>query len=179
MTYGLVLEGGGGRGGFHIGVWQALRELNIEINGVTGTSVGALNGALFALGKYDEAVKLWSNIQTTDVLDVDDKIFNELFHGKKKPDSLEAYLVFLKDVLGNKGFNITPLKKLIATHMNEDELRKSNIDFGFVTVSLTDHKPLEVFIEDIGKGKIEDYLLAPYTIYSAILPRFFFFACFS
>ena len=91
MTYGLVLEGGGGRGGFHIGVWQALRELNIEINGVTGTSVGALNGALFALGKYDEAVKLWSNIQTTDVLDVDDKIFNELFHGKKKPDSLEAY----------------------------------------------------------------------------------------
>ena len=167
MTYGLVLEGGGGRGGFHIGVWQALRELNIEINGVTGTSVGALHGALFALGKYDEAVKLWSNIQTTDVLDVDDKIFNELFHGKKKPDSLEAYLVFLKDVLGNKGFNITPLKKLIATHMNEDELRKSNIDFGFVTVSLTDHKPLEVFIEDIGKGKIEDYLLA-----SSFLPVF-------
>ena len=110
---------------------------------------------------------MWSNIQTTDVLDVDDKIFNELFHGKKKPDSLEAYLVFLKDVLGNKGFNITPLKKLIATHMNEDELRKSNIDFGFVTVSLTDHKPLEVFIEDIGKGKIEDYLLA-----SSFLPVF-------
>ncbi len=39
---GLVLQGGGAKGGYHIGVWKALRELDIEIGAVTGTSVGAL-----------------------------------------------------------------------------------------------------------------------------------------
>ena len=30
MDVGLVLEGGGGKGAYQIGVWQALRELGIE-----------------------------------------------------------------------------------------------------------------------------------------------------
>ena len=47
---GLVLCGGGGRGAYQIGVWQALNELGLDryINGVSGTSAGALNTALFA-----------------------------------------------------------------------------------------------------------------------------------
>ena len=167
MPYALALEGGGGRGSFHIGVWKALRELGMEITAVTGTSVGALNGALIALGKYDEAIELWSNIQTKDVLDVNDEIFNELLHGKRKLDSIESYISFLKDIFDHKGLNITPLKNMITKYMDEDELRKSPIDFGFVTVSITDRKPLEVYVEEIAEGKIQDYLLA-----SSCLPVF-------
>lgn len=39
---GLVLCGGGGRGAYQIGVWQALNELGLDryINGVSGTSAG-------------------------------------------------------------------------------------------------------------------------------------------
>ena len=36
----LVLAGGGSRGAYQIGVWQALREMGIEYQIVTGTSVG-------------------------------------------------------------------------------------------------------------------------------------------
>lgn len=36
----VVLAGGGSRGAYQIGVWQALRELGIEYHIVTGTSVG-------------------------------------------------------------------------------------------------------------------------------------------
>ena len=43
----LVLGGGGSRGAYEAGVWQALTELGIEIDIVTGTSVGAINAALF------------------------------------------------------------------------------------------------------------------------------------
>ena len=39
----LVLGGGGSRGAYEAGVWQALTELGIEIDIVTGTSVGAIN----------------------------------------------------------------------------------------------------------------------------------------
>ena len=39
--YGIVLEGGGARGAYQIGVWKALREAGMKIKGVAGTSVGA------------------------------------------------------------------------------------------------------------------------------------------
>lgn len=42
----LVLGGGGARGGYQIGAWQALRELNISFDMVVGTSVGAINAAM-------------------------------------------------------------------------------------------------------------------------------------
>lgn len=41
----LVLGGGGAHGAYQVGVWQALQELEIEFQLITGTSVGALNGA--------------------------------------------------------------------------------------------------------------------------------------
>ncbi len=44
--YGLVLEGGGAKGAYHIGAYKAILEEGIEIGGVAGTSVGALNGGL-------------------------------------------------------------------------------------------------------------------------------------
>ena len=47
--YGIVLEGGGARGAYQIGVWKALREAGMKIKGVAGTSVGALNGALICM----------------------------------------------------------------------------------------------------------------------------------
>ena len=47
---GIVLSGGGVRGMAHIGVLKALKEHGIEPNWVSGTSVGALVGALYARG---------------------------------------------------------------------------------------------------------------------------------
>lgn len=45
---GLVFCGGGGRGAYQIGVWQALRERGLDkyTAAVSGASVGALNAAL-------------------------------------------------------------------------------------------------------------------------------------
>lgn len=50
MKTGLVLSGGGARGVAHIGVLKALDELNIEITHISGSSAGAIVGALFAQG---------------------------------------------------------------------------------------------------------------------------------
>ncbi|HHZ66115.1 MAG TPA: hypothetical protein EYN38_00310, partial [Flavobacteriales bacterium] len=47
---GLVLSGGGARGLAHIGVIKALEENNIPIDFVTGTSMGAIIGAMYATG---------------------------------------------------------------------------------------------------------------------------------
>lgn len=57
----LVLSGGGAKGAYEIGVWKALEEKGLcsRINTVSGTSVGALNAALFASVSRTEAEKLW------------------------------------------------------------------------------------------------------------------------
>ncbi len=47
---GLVLSGGGARGIAEIGVIQALEENNIPIDYITGTSIGAIVGGLYAAG---------------------------------------------------------------------------------------------------------------------------------
>lgn len=67
---GLVFAGGGGKGGYEIGVWKYLHEIELDkyICAVSGTSVGALNAALFVGGSFEKAEKLWSNINESQIL---------------------------------------------------------------------------------------------------------------
>ena len=65
---GLALSGGGAKGFAHIGVLKVLEEANVPIDVVTGTSMGAIVGGLYAIGytpeQMEELVKLqeWQNI---------------------------------------------------------------------------------------------------------------------
>ncbi len=61
MSIGLVLDGGGGKGAYQLGVWKALRETGLDkhIVGISGTSVGGLNAALMVQGNYELAEKIW------------------------------------------------------------------------------------------------------------------------
>jgi NTE family protein len=56
MKIGVALSGGGARGFAHLGVLQALRERNYEIVKVSGTSAGAIMGALFCRGLDPENI---------------------------------------------------------------------------------------------------------------------------
>ena len=69
---GLVFAGGGGKGAYQIGVWQALDELGIaqQVEVVAGTSVGALNASLFAQGDLARAEQAWLDMAPGDVLDL-------------------------------------------------------------------------------------------------------------
>ncbi len=59
---GLVLSGGGAKGLTHIGVIRALEENGIPIDYVTGTSMGAIVGSLYAMGySPDDMVELLSS----------------------------------------------------------------------------------------------------------------------
>ena len=76
----LVLSGGGARGGAHIGVIKVLEELNIPIDIITGTSMGALVGAAYASGtSIDEIEERLGNANwddlTTDTSPREDRSF--------------------------------------------------------------------------------------------------------
>jgi NTE family protein len=53
---GLVLGGGGARGGAHVGVLKVLEELRIPVDYVVGTSMGSIVGGLYASGLNSEEI---------------------------------------------------------------------------------------------------------------------------
>lgn len=70
----LALCGGGGKGSYQIGVWGALEDLGITkgIKAVSGTSVGALNAVLFAIGDFSNAKQIWNHIRPDDLLSMNE-----------------------------------------------------------------------------------------------------------
>lgn len=58
--FGLVLSGGGARGAYEVGVWQELQAAGLasRVTAISGTSVGAINAALFAV-RTESAERIW------------------------------------------------------------------------------------------------------------------------
>ena len=155
--YGIVLDGGGARGAYQIGAWKALKEAGVKINAVAGTSVGALNGALICMDDIENAEKIWSEMTFSKVMDVDDRWMEELFAGKRK---IGDVISEVWSTLSEGGVDITPLRRLIHEMVDEEKIRHSGKEFCLLTFSLTDMKELDLSIEDIPEGMLEDFLLA-------------------
>ncbi|MEM5565050.1 patatin-like phospholipase family protein [Psychroserpens sp. AS72] len=92
MNTGLVLSGGGARGAAHIGVIKALEEFGISPTHISGTSAGAIIGALYAAGvSWSDMLSFFKTIS----------IFQTTRYARNKPgfinsekfyDDLKAYL---------------------------------------------------------------------------------------
>ncbi|MGE5097581.1 MAG: patatin-like phospholipase family protein [Betaproteobacteria bacterium] len=54
---GLVLGGGGARGGAHLGVLEVLEEMRVPVDCIAGTSMGALVGGAYAAGRSPAAIE--------------------------------------------------------------------------------------------------------------------------
>ena len=62
MKRAIVLGGGGSRGSYQLGAWQALNELGVDYQMVLGTSIGSINAALMAQGDYALSEHLWETV---------------------------------------------------------------------------------------------------------------------
>ncbi len=67
---GIVFSGGGGKGPYQIGVWRYLMETGLykNVGAVSGTSIGALNAALFVSGDIEKVENIWRNMSPSDIL---------------------------------------------------------------------------------------------------------------
>lgn len=165
--YGLVLEGGGAKGAYQIGAWKALREEGVRIKGLSGVSVGALNGALICMDNLEKANEIWENISYSQVMDVDDTKMDSIIRGDLKNVNLNEVVQEGLRLIKEHGMDVTPLKNLIARVCDEEIIRSSPMDFYIVTYSLSDHQLIDVNARDVPEGLIPDMLLA-----SAYLPTF-------
>lgn len=157
----LVLSGGGSKGSYQIGVWKALKKLNIKFDIVTGTSAGAINGALITQNSYFKAIKIWKNLN-----------FNNIFGDNFKIDSnekevLNLYKTFTKNFISNGGTDVEELQNLINKTLNKKKFYASKINYGLVTFNLSTKKPLLIEKKDIPEDKLGDYILASASCFPA------------
>ena len=158
--YGIVLEGGGARGAYQIGAWKALKEAGIRIKGISGASVGALNGALMCMDDLEKAEHIWENISYSKVMDVDDGIMEKMMSLNLKTEDFQEIAGAIKRIFADKGLDVTPLRNLITETVDEEKIRNSPRDLFVVTYSLSDMKKMLIDVKALPEGQIGDMLLA-------------------
>ncbi|CEH35554.1 patatin-like phospholipase family protein [Romboutsia lituseburensis] len=165
---GLVLEGGGTKGAYQIGAYKALRDLGIEFQGVAGTSIGALNGAYILQNDIEVMEDIWLTYDYTHFMNIDEESYEKYKNIDFTAKNFNAVIGLINKARKNEGIDITPLRQLLEKTLNEESIRSSNKDFGLVTVHW-DKKinPHPLYLEDIPKGRLTDYLIA-----SSSLPIF-------
>lgn len=165
--YGLVLEGGGGRGSYQIGACKAIKERGLDIRMVAGTSVGALNGAMVVQDDIDKAYEIWHELDPGKVIKAVGNEIDQYIINGFRPESLRAFVKCMKKVISEGGLDVEPLEKMVKSVLDEERIRKSPIGFGIVTVDLTMKRAVEIYKEEIPKGLLADYVIA-----SASFPAF-------
>ncbi|MEG1447930.1 MAG: patatin-like phospholipase family protein [Oscillospiraceae bacterium] len=160
---GIVLAGGGTRGAYQMGFWKAIRELGVEFDIVTGTSIGSLNGALMAQDAYDACLDLWENISLDFAIKTyDAKRFTHIKDPRKK-----NFAQLALNIVKNKGADVLPMEENLERMVDEEKIRNSEIDFGLVAVEFPSMKPYELPINEIPNGKLTKYLMASASCYPA------------
>ncbi len=139
----LVLGSGGARGYAHIGVIEELLEYGYEIKSISGSSMGALIGALYACGKL-EVFKEW--VLALDLLDVA-KLVDFSFTGTGI-------------IQGDKVFQV--IEEMIGDVMIED------LPIPFTAVATDLIKQKEVWIQ---KGSLIDAVRASIAIPTVFTPK--------
>jgi NTE family protein len=140
----LVLSSGGARGVAHIGIIEGLLEEGYEISSISGSSMGAVVGGVYAAGKLPEFKKWISNLDKIDVFKLMDFTF-----------SSQGF------VRGDKVFN--EMKKFVSD-CNIEEL---NIPLSIIATDITNNK--EVVFQS---GKLFTALRASAAIPSVLKPSY-------
>ncbi|MBP7101934.1 MAG: patatin-like phospholipase family protein [Bacteroidales bacterium] len=137
---GLVLSGGGAKGMAHIGVIKALEENGIPIDFISGTSIGAIVGGLYAAGySTTEMEEFFCSAEFENILA--GKLDDKYYYFFKKQDINSAWVQFNFDLdsavfTPNLSLNIVNPYQMDFAFMEffakADYISKNNFDSLFV-----------------------------------------------
>lgn len=131
-SLGLVLSGGGGKGAYEIGVWKALNEFGMDqkIGAVAGTSIGALNAALFLQGDIELAERVWLSISPEKILTINPALITRELMSLGVSSGMISYLAQKAAILSGYGvFSREGLLQIIRESINLTAVSSSTIPF--------------------------------------------------
>lgn len=147
---GLVLGGGGARGAAHIGVLKELERLQIPVDAIAGTSMGAVVGGLYATGmSADDLEDLVGSLDWAAALS--DKPDRTDLSFRRKQDDSQSPIDF---ELGVRGTGLVLPKG--AIHGQKLDLLLRELTFGVSHIRTFDDLPIpfRAIASDIERGEI-------------------------
>ncbi|MCB5951192.1 patatin-like phospholipase family protein [Enterococcus sp. BWT-B8] len=160
----LVLGGGGARGAYQIGVWQALKELEIPFELITGTSVGALNGALIIQDDFERAKEMWEKIETKKILSFPMKVLSK----NTLSELLGQIASFTLAAIQSKGVSTQPLQQLLDDTFSEEKLKSAKQEFYIVTTELPGVTERVIHFNSCKNNQQKQWLLASSSFFPAM-----------
>lgn len=116
-TVSLVLGSGGARGLAHIGVIEQLVHSGFEIKNIAGSSMGALIGGIYAMGKLDVYTRWVTALERSDVIRLLDLSFGR--NGLIKGDRI---ISVLKSLIGDANIEDLPIHfTAVATDLEQEK----------------------------------------------------------
>lgn len=157
----IVLSGGGSKGAYEMGVWAALRKLNIKYDIVTGTSVGALNAAVMTQQTFYKGLLFWHNLNSKMIFNQEIKEDYNTKEGKKN-----ILKIYAKGAL-NGGMDVKGLDATLRKVIDPKKFFRSKINMGIITFNVKTLKPKVVTKKDLNESNLCDYLLASASCFPA------------
>ncbi len=160
---GIVLEGGGVKGAYQCGALEALCELGMKPDGIVGTSIGAVNGALFLQGGIKLLSKTWDTIDTDTIFELDEIVIEKF---KKDGLDLQSLWFMTKNVKGIFQMlqdSKDKSQRFFSSLVDEKAIRQSKLDYGVVAFNVSDMKPAELMKDAIPEGHLVNFVMASAT----------------
>lgn len=122
MKRALVLGGGGAKGAFQVGALEYLIEVKeYKFDVIAGVSVGALNGTMLAMHRFDQLKEIWRSISNSKV-----------YSGGLNPGTLIAMALFGKKSI----YSNQPLWEMLKFYLTKESLAKIDGDLFIGMTSL-------------------------------------------
>ena len=166
----LVLAGGGSLGAYEVGAIEALDELGYSFDIVTGTSIGAINGA-FVCNKQTKKLRgLWEGITPEKVMVDGINLSKRQFDDSAKKMFLREIGNWGKQYLkgGKLGADITPFREYLKNCIDVDSCLKSKVKYGIVTTRFPSLRLVDVDMQKVDKEQFLPFIHAS----SACFPIF-------
>src|SRR4051812_28492185 len=146
---GLVLGGGGARGGAHLGVLEVLEELRVPVDCIAGTSMGALVGGAYAAGiapgeveavvRETDWIRIFDDTAGRDGVDIRRKELDDRFYSGLELGVGRAGLEFREGALAGEKLKLF-FNQLVRSDLGDREIQRLRI-------------PLAIMATDIGTGE--------------------------
>lgn len=162
---GLALGGGGARGCYEIGLWKALNEAGLRFDAVSGTSIGALVGAMYVQGALPQMIEFVQTMHpqaiAKDMVYFPENLGKWIQDRKKIEDFLSRY------IFSRTGMNISPLKESLDAMFDYKAFRASPTNFACMTFNLSTKRPEAYFKNGMNEENAQNIILASASCYPA------------
>ena len=173
IKIGLVLAGGGAKGAYEVGVYNALKKLELvdNIKVISGTSIGAINALFFAMDNPKIIKQSWSNLKYSQFI---------LSQESTKPINFDSVLDKIKNIntessildnikLSDIGLiSQSGIKNFIEEYIDINVIKNCDKDLYSCAYNIDKERPEYFKLNDCTEEEIKDRVLA-----SSAVPHMF------